>query len=114
MNKQSLLDAGYREYPLNDWDSHKYADWFLQKRIDDVFGKKFYINAYGYFFTHPADGLFYSSVQFDVQFKLENDECVNVSRSFYHKDCTAYDVEVFFVDVFFSLKAEYYELWSEC
>jgi hypothetical protein len=113
MNKQSLLEAGYREYPVSKWLGHEHADWFLQKRLDDEIGKKFYLNAYGYSFEDIPRLQGFKSIQWEVQFKIVGDEVVNISRSFRNETCTVEDVEVFFNRMFFTLDgAEYYELWG--
>jgi hypothetical protein len=70
MTPQSWIDKGYKLRKIRpaEKEIYKLADIFLQKRIDDEQGKKYFIDVYGYDWTNeprvPNDWHFMPTVQY--------------------------------------------------
>lgn len=112
---QDWLDAGYKRY--NNWDSSG-AEFLLQKRFDDEYGKKYFINIRVFNWKefkvnnrnpHLPD---YSFAP-DIQFQFEGGErpTMNVELIL-SNDHTIETVEKEFENLWILMGKPYYEVWE--
>lgn len=116
--EKEMINRGYKIHKDNYYNSIR----LFQKRVDDAFGTRFFINCYHR--NYYKQGLIYDAeqdydrysfkVQFDLDSKKEQTIDINYSGDMlpnpYREVTTLDDVEVFFDNMFIYLNAKYYEL----
>lgn len=115
MTDEYLLEHGYRQYPPNSvFDSDLVVSRF-QKRFDDSFGKKYFIDvlkwSHDYVPTQRRDEWWKPySYEYEVQVTMsDNDNGLDLH---FHSSWTLEEVEKFMEDFFEKMKSNYYEDWD--
>lgn len=116
MTDEYLLEHGYKQYPVAPYESNSIAAHF-QKRFDDSYGKKYFINVSKYSHDYvPVDrrGEWWKpfSYEYEVYFTMSKEE-KGMTITF-HSGWALEDVEEFVENFFNTVKPNYYETWDEC
>lgn len=114
INDQYLIDRGYVEYPPSAIDSNIVVAMF-QKRFDDQYGKKYFINVKKNsqdFIPLNQRGSWWKpfSYTYEVQISMgENDKTIDME---FFSNWTIDEVEQFMEKLFATMQPNYYELWE--
>lgn len=105
-----LIKRGYKEYEPSKIDSDR-VKCILQKRFDDDFGKKFFIDVKVWEeWVHPYTGeVFPESYEFDTQFS-EGGRPINVT--FFGGEWSIDEVEDRMQKMWYEMDFDYYEVWE--
>lgn len=109
-----LLMRGYKEYSPTQFDNESIVARF-QKRFDDDFGKKYFINAvkWSYDFvpeSHRDKWWEPFSYEYEVQVEIGDEKPLNLN---FFSDWSIEQVENFMEEFFEKMKPNYYESWDE-
>lgn len=113
MTDEYLLERGYKQYQPTHCNDSVVA--LFQKRFDDDFGKKYFINVYkwshDYVPTHKRDKWWKPfSYEYEVQVTMsESEDAMDLT---FHSSWTLENVENFIEDFFEKMKPNYYENWD--
>lgn len=110
---QDWLDAGYKQYK----ETHKSAEFLLQKRIDDEYGKKYFVNAWVYNwkeFQGRNPSLPDYSFAPDVQFQFDDGRPTMNVELILSNEHTIETVEKEFENLWVLMGKPYYEGWETC
>ena len=114
MTDKYLLERGYKQYNPTPFDNTSVVARF-QKRFDDDFGKKYFIDAlkwsHDYVPEHMRDEWWKPfSYCYETQITMfEGRKALNLE---FFSDWTLEEVEKFMEDMFKKMKLNYYESWS--
>ena len=114
MNDNYLLEHGYKEYKPTPFDNSSVVARF-QKRFDDDFGKKYFIDVLKYSNDYvPANRRDEwwkpFSYYYETQVTLFKEEkALNLE---FFSDWTLEEVEKFMEEMFENMKLNYYESWD--
>ena len=114
MTDEYLLERGYKKYPPTYYSNYVVA--MFQKRFDDDFGKKYFINvlkwSHDYVPTCRRDEWWEPfSYEYEVQVTMsENDNGLDLK---FHSSWTLEEVEIFIEEFFEKMKPNYYEDWDD-
>lgn len=116
MTDEYLLEHGYKEYPPFPYESNSVVANF-QKRFDDNYGKKYFINvakwSHDYVPVDKRDSWWTPySYEYKAHFTMFEEE-KGITLTF-HSGWTLEEVEEFVENFFNTVKPNYYETWSEC
>ena len=114
MTDEYLLEKGYRKYPSTPLDD-EYIVARFQKRFDDDFGKKYFIDVLRW--SHDYVPTFYRennwepySYEYEIHFSMyEEEKSLNLK---FFNSWTLEEVEIFAEDFFNKMKPNYYESWE--
>lgn len=115
MTDEYLLERGYKQYePLKGLDSD-YVVARFQKRFDDDFGKKYFIDvikwSHSYVPEYRRDKWWEPfSYEYEVQFSMYESE--NALDLHFHSSWALDEVEKFVENFFDKTKPNYYESWD--
>lgn len=115
MTDKYILEKGYKQYePLKGLDND-YVVARFQKRFDDDFGKKYFINIIKWSHDYiPAcrrnDWRTPFSYEYEIQFSMFESE--NALDLHLHSSWTLEEVEKFVENFFEKIKPNYYENWD--
>ena len=115
MNDKYLIDCGYKEYPPTSFDSESVTARF-QKRFDDDFGKKYFINvikwSHDYVPSYKRDKWWTPyTYEYEVQVSMyEDDKPLNLH---FFSNWHLTDVEKYMEEFFEKMKPNYYEDWDD-
>lgn len=116
MTDEYLIERGYRRYePLRGLDGD-YVIARFQKRFDDEFGKKYFINvikwSHHYVPEYHRDKWWQPfSYEYETQFTMFQSE--NAMDLRFHSSWSLEEVENFVEDFFEKIKPNYYESWDD-
>ena len=115
MTDEYLLERGYKKYPPTHYSDYVVA--LFQKRFDDDFGKKYFINvlkwSHDFVPTYRRDKWWTPfSYEYEVQVTMLGDDEKSLDLQF-HSSWTLEEVENFIEDFFVKMKANYYEDWND-
>lgn len=116
MTDEYMLERGYRKFnPIPRIDNEHVVARF-QKRFDDDFGKKYFINVVKWdnsYIPETHRGNWYKlySYEYDTQFSIGKDD--NALDMTFHSSWTLEQVEDFIESFFKRMKPNYYEDWDE-
>lgn len=110
---QNWLDTGYKRYNTQ----HKYADFLLQKRIDDEAGKKYFIDVWVYdhssrdYYSHNPS---LPSISFQPEVQFQRGEKMTLDVTFImNQDSTIAEIEQEVECFWLFLERPYYEKFDE-
>lgn len=115
MNDEYILEHGYKEYPPSSIDN----GWIVanfQKRFDDDFGKKYFINikkwSHAYVPSSRRDEYWKPfSYEYHCHISMfEEDKSIYLT---FGTSWTLEEVEKYMEDIFEKMKPNYYESWDE-
>lgn len=115
MSDEYLIERGYTKYLPTPFDNKCVVARF-QKRFDDDFGKKYFINIlrwsndYIPIFHRGKDWELYS-YEYEIHFSMYEEERT-LSLTFFN-NWTIEEVEKFVEDFFEKMKPNYYEDWDD-
>ena len=115
MNDEYLLERGYKYYPPTYIHSSSVVALF-QKRFDDDFGKKYFINvlkwSHEYVPVDRRDKWWKQyTYAYEVQLSMfEQGKAMNIE---FFSDWTLEEVEKYMEDLCKKMKPNYYESWDE-
>lgn len=114
MTDEKLLERGYKQYSPTPFDNNSIVARF-QKRFDDDFGKKYFIDALKwsqeYVPLDRRDKWWKPFVyEYEVQITIgENENSINLG---FFSSWTIEEVEEFMEDFFKKMQPNYYESWD--
>lgn len=109
-----LIERGYKQYPPSTVDSDIVVALF-QKRFDDKFGKKYFINAHKNdmsFVPESHRGNYWQPFTYDFEVQVtfgEDERAVNLEM---FSGWTIEQVEKFMEEFFEKMGPNYYESWG--
>ena len=114
MSDEYLSEYGYKKYNPIPLDNEHIVARF-QKRFDDSFGKKYFINVLKWSNeyipkTHRGQWWTPFSHEYEVQVEISNDE--NPLRLHFFSSWSLKNVENFMEDFFEKMHPNYYERWD--
>lgn len=115
MTDEYLIERGYRRYePLKGLDDD-YVVARFQKRFDDEFGKKYFIDvikwSHNYIPEHHRDKWWQPfGYEYETHFTMSESE--NAMDIHFHSSWSLEEVEKFAEDFFEKTKPNYYESWD--
>ena len=115
MTDKYLIERGYEQYPPISSFYSDYIVAMFQKRFDDDFGKKYFINvlkwSHDYIPENRRDEWWQPySYEYEIQITMSNDD--NGIDLKFHSSWTLEEVEYFMEDYFKKMKPNYYEDWD--
>jgi hypothetical protein len=119
LTEQIFLDAGYRRYSVSESarNAYKMADFLLQKRFDDEYGKRYYISVYAYDWRkHRGVHINLPDFSFapDVQFReSEFSKCTFDISMITDESTTVEQIEDHYEKLWNFFGKPYYESWAE-
>lgn len=102
---KQLEDSGYKKYVADFYKTLMHTDTLYQKRITDQSGVRYFINAWYY-----DTDILKDSIQFDVQFTINEEESIHTNVTLVTNDIKFAEVE--FDKLWNRMNYEYYEAWS--
>jgi len=102
---KQLEASGYKKHIAEFYQTLMGTDTLYQKRITDEYGTRYFINAW-YF----DNAILKDSVQFDVQFTIDEDAQDHINVTLVTNDIGFAEHE--FAAIWGNLMYEYYETWS--
>lgn len=115
MTNEYLLERGYKKYPPSPLDNEHVVARF-QKRFDDNFGKKYFINVIKWsndFIPVSYRDEFWNPFVFEYEVYTTMSKEQNALNLKFYTNWTLEDVEKFMEDFFEKMKPNYYEAWDE-
>lgn len=114
MTDEYIVKKGYKQYNPTLYDSEYIATRF-QKRFDDEYGKKYFINVLKWsndFVPVERRDEYWQpySYEYEVQVSMYDEQ--NTIDLHFHSNWTLSKVEKFMVDFFDKMCVGYYELWN--
>lgn len=114
MDDEYLLGLGYKEYEPTKFDNDSIITRF-QKRFDDDFGKKYFINVVkwsNYYVPESRRDKWWKaySYEYEVQVEMRDENPLNLC---FFSSWTIEKVEEFMETFFEKMKPNYYESWDE-
>ena len=115
MTDEYLLERGYRKYPQTPFDN-EYIVARFQKRFDDDFGKKYFINVLRWSndyipVSHRGSNWEPYSYEYEIHFSIHEEE-KSLNLKFFNSWILK-EVEDFAEDFFEKMKPNYYESWDD-
>ena len=115
MSDEYLLEYGYKKYNPTSFDNEHIVARF-QKRFDDDFGKKYFINVLKWSNeyipeTHRSQSWTPFSYEYETQVEMSDEE--NPLNLHFFANWSLSKVERFMEDFFEKMKPNYYESWDE-
>lgn len=115
MNDDYILEHGYKPYDPIQFDNYNVVKRF-QKRFDDDFGKKYFIDILKWSNDYVPKGRRDSwwtpfTYTYEVQVTMHEEE--NALNLEFFSGWTLENVENFMKDFFEKMKPNYYESWNE-
>lgn len=114
MSDEYLIERGYTKYPPTSFDN-EYIVARFQKRFDDDFGKKYFIDILRWSndyipMSHRGEDWELYSYEYEIQFSMYKEEkSLNLTL---FNNWTIEEVEKFVEDFFKKMKPNYYEDWD--
>ena len=114
MTDEYLLEKGYRKYSPTPFDNESIVARF-QKRFDDDFGKKYFINILRWSqdyipVSHRGDYWEPYAYEYEIHFSMHEDD--KSLKLHFFNNWSLEDVEMFSEDFFEKMKPNYYEDWD--
>lgn len=114
MTNEYLIERGYKQYAPTPFDN-EYVITRFQKRFDDEFGKKYFIDvvkwSHDYVPKERRDDWWKPFTYcYETQISLFDEE-KHINLEFF-SDWTVEEVEKFMKDMFEKMKLNYYETWD--
>lgn len=114
MTDEYILEKGYKQYNPTPYDN-AYIVARFQKRFDDEYGKKYFINVLKWLNSFvPAEcrDRYWEpySYEYEVQVSMYGEE--NTMNLHFYSDWILDRVEEFMADFFEKMQPNYYELWD--
>ncbi len=115
MTDEYLIERGYKKYPPVTAFYDKYIVAMFQKRFDDNFGKKYFINvlkwSHDFIPAERRDEWWEPfSYEYEVSMTMfEDDKGIDLK---FHSSWAVEEVENFVEDFFKKMKPNYYEDWD--
>lgn len=114
MTDEYILKKGYQQYNPTLYDN-EYITTRFQKRFDDEYGKKYFINVLKWsndFVPVERRDEYWQqySYEYEVQVSMYDEQ--NTIDLHFHSNWTLSKVEKFMVDFFDKMCVAYYELWN--
>lgn len=109
-----LLERGYKEYNPTRFDNNSIVARF-QKRFDDDFGKKYFINVAKWSNDYVPENRRNEwwepfSYEYEVQVEMHDGDALNLN---FFSSWSIEQVENFMEEFFDKMKPNYYESWDE-
>lgn len=114
MTDEYLLERGYKQYESTQFDNKSVVASF-QKRFDDDFGKKYFIDvikwSHDYVPANKRDKWWKPfTYHYEIQVTMfESEKSLNLE---FFSDWALEEVEKFMEDMFEKMKLNYYESWN--
>ena len=114
MTDEYLLERGYKKYKPAQFDNDSIIARF-QKRFDDSFGKKYFINVIKwshYYVPENRRDKWWEpfGYEYEVQVEMDDERPLNL---LFFSNWTIERVEKFMEEFFEKMKPNYYESWDE-
>lgn len=115
MTDEYLLERGYKKYPPTPFDNKNIVARF-QKRFDDDFGKKYFIDILRWSHDYipmscRSEDFEIYGYEYEIYFSMYQEE-KDLKFTFYN-NWSIEDVEKFAEDFFEKMKPNYYEDWND-
>ena len=115
MTDEYLFEHGYTKYPPTPFDD-KYVVARFQKRFDDDFGKKYFINILRWSrdyipMSYRGEDFEIYGYEYEIPFSMYKEEKSLEIKLF--NNWTLKEVEIFVEDFFEKMKPNYYENWDD-
>lgn len=115
INDEYLLEKGYKKYNPTQFDNDSVITRF-QKRFDDDFGKKYFIDVIKWSNGYIPEGMRGEwwtpfSYHYEIQVTIyEDKKALNLE---FFSDWTLEEVENFMENMFQKMELNYYESWND-
>lgn len=110
--EQDLTLHGYTKHVSNSYRNFHDTDTLYQKRVDDVIGKKYFINIWYYSAQRYGHADLPELIQAEVQFTGDSVTEEHLDVKLFIKDLDK--IEEVFENIWVKLGLGYYELWDAC
>lgn len=114
LTDEKLLAMGYKQYAPTGLD-HEIVVSRFQKRFDDQYGKKYFINVLKNdhsFIPESQRGDWWTRYRYTYEVQVTCDTGEKTLNLEFFADWTVEGVEKFMADMFEKMKLNYYELWD--
>lgn len=116
MTDEYILEKGYKQYSPTPVLDNEYIVARFQKRFDDNFGKKYFINILKWSRDYiPAEhrDKYWTPYTYEYEVQVSMYEEDNTINLHFFADWTLDKVENFMMDFFDKMTPNYYESWDE-
>jgi hypothetical protein len=114
MNDEYLIERGYKQHPTTPFD-HEHIVARFQKRFDDDYGKKYFINVLKWsnnYIPTSHRGSYWTPYSYEYETQVTMHEQEDALNFHFFTTWTLEDVEKFMEDFFVKMKPNYYENWD--
>lgn len=114
MTDEQLLERGYKQYPTTPFDNEHIVARF-QKRFDDDFGKKYFINVLKWsndYIPVSHRGDYWEPFPYEYETQITMHEQEDPLNFHFFSTWTLDALEDFMEDFFERMKPNYYESWD--